>query len=210
MEGLSRRHTPTLPIAGYQESSGWARSAPSSLPLSCRRLRGWPGFSPLRATLPPILPGPVPWERVPAGLDRLPAQLRVSPRPAVPGRPLCGPCPVPMPVPAQSHGSVLPSPLLTGPLAHARRLPLCSRGQPGLQDGCGPPGCSNTAGLSPRTPRSPGLVQVRASIPMSKTQGPTGWRLMGREVGGSGLGEGIGGHAELPGVPPHSCALRDP
>lgn len=188
MEGPSRRRTPTPPIVGYQDPSGWAPSAPPSLPPSRYRLPGRPGSSPLRAALPPILPGPVPWERVPARLHRLPAQLRVSPRPAVPGRPLRGPRPVPMPVPAQSHGSVRPSPLLTRPLAHARRLLLCSWANPGCRMGADPLAAPTLQAYPPPTPHPhpgfPGLVQVRASIRMSRTQGPMGQRLMEREVGG--------------------------
>ena len=50
-----------------------------------------------------------PWGRVPARLDGLPeAQLWVPPGPAVPGWPLCYPCPVLLPVPARSHGSMSP------------------------------------------------------------------------------------------------------
>ena len=98
------------PTLGTSPQDGPPPNPPSLLP-SCCRLCGWPGSSPLWAALPPLLRGPVPWGRVPARLDGLPAaQLWVPPRPAVPGRPLCAPRPVPLPVPAWSHGSVPPNP----------------------------------------------------------------------------------------------------
>lgn len=115
--------------------------------------------------------------------------------------------------PPSADASTSPEPWVSAALALAHPptgpCPAPARplmGQPRLQDGGGPPGGSNTAGLSPPTPHphpgSPGLVQVRASIRMSRTQGPMGRRLMEREVGGGWVGEGIGGHAELSGVPP--------
>lgn len=93
---------------------GPAQHSPSLLP-SCHRLWGWPESSPMRVALSPRLPGPVSWEHVPARSDGLPAQLWVPPRPAVAGWPLCASRPLPLPLPAWSHGSVLPLALSQGP-----------------------------------------------------------------------------------------------
>ena len=107
---------------------------------------------------------------VPARLDRLPAaQLWVTPRPAVPGWPLCAPPPPTHPL-AQCHcqyqprgmGQCLPQP----PPKHNSALPpgpfhSAHRGQPGTADGNGQLLCPRTVArwgfcvLHPPGPWSP-------------------------------------------------------
>lgn len=166
-----------------------------SLFSSCHRLWGWPGPSPLWVALSPLLPGPVPWQCVPARLPRLLAQLWVSPRPAVPVRPLCAPHPLPMPVPAWSPGSV---PLLSLTLAHqlpqlcsaclSRACPSAHQAQPGAAGQEWATCLSSVPGLSlPNICPHSWAAQVGAAI--SHVQDPG---YPGVEAGGvGGFDEGL-------------------
>ena len=73
-------------------ASGWTPPKPTrSASLLLQTVQVARVFS-LWAALPPLLRGLSPGGRVPARLNRLPAaQLWVTPRPAVPGWPLCAP-----------------------------------------------------------------------------------------------------------------------
>lgn len=192
--GHGRRAVTQLCGRAPPRQGGTPPNPPFLLPSCCRLCR-WPGSSPLWAALPPLLRGPVPWGRVPARLDGLPAApLWVSPWPAVPGRPLRDPLPVPLPVPAWSHGSVPPP---ARPRAQqcppAWPLPLCPRG-PAWDCGTG---MSNS--------HVPGLVPVGASVSSARQDlGPPRWRQRGRAL--SRIGDWLS-HLKHP---PPSCALRDP
>lgn len=184
------------------DPAGWApaQRLPSLLP-SRHRVWGWPGSSPLWAALSPLLSGPVSRECVPAGLDGLPAQLRVPPWPAVPGRPLCASCPLPLPVPAWSHGSVLPSafsPFLPSTAVPAGLASACLAPEPSL--GCRMLLQALVSHASPHIP-APGWG---FHLPGPGSGAPVGCRLIGREVEGSGIGGRVegAGPAELSGVPP--------